>query len=228
MARDYRWAAWPIAPPPRACGEVDLTSRLRLQLTIGSVMSSVIASVLLVGYDIDAGACVLIIMVIGMAIDYAVHMAHAYNEAHGGRQEKASEAVQGMGISVLSGAGTTIGAAVPLLFASFLFYVKMGWFIFFVALWGVIYSFTMLVPLMMICGPEGTQGDVTHLLRCRAVVKAEPKVVDETVGSTPPRTPANTLCLVTAPSASVEASNAASGGACSPGGAADEATEGAA
>ena len=85
-----------------------------------------------------------------------------------------------------------------------------------------------LVPLMMICGPEGTQGDVTHLLRCRAVVKAEPKVVDETVGSTPPRTPANTLCLVTAPSASVEASNAASGGACSPGGAADEATEGAA
>ena len=91
MARDYRWAAWPIAPPPRACGEVDLTSRLRLQLTIGSVMSSVIASVLLVGYDIDAGACVLIIMVIGMAIDYAVHMAHAYNEAHGGRQEKASD-----------------------------------------------------------------------------------------------------------------------------------------
>jgi len=136
-------------------------------ITIGSVMTSVLASALALGFKIDTLAAILIIMVIGMAIDYAVHMSHAYNEGHGGRKEKCSEAIQGTGISVVSGALTTIGAAIPLLFCQFLFYYKMGWFIFFVAFWGVIYSFTMLLPLLMIFGPEGTRGDVTRLLRCR-------------------------------------------------------------
>ena len=56
-------------------------------------------------------------MVVGMAVDYAVHFTHFYNEATGNRFEKAQGALHGVGISVVGGAVTTAGAALPLIFA---------------------------------------------------------------------------------------------------------------
>ena len=56
-------------------------------------------------------------MVVGLAVDYAVHFTHFYNEAIGNRYEKAQGALHGVGISVLGGALTTAGAALPLIFA---------------------------------------------------------------------------------------------------------------
>ena len=38
-------------------------------------------------------------------------------------------------------------------------------FIFFVALFGLIFSFFLLVPLLMVCGPEGETGDVVAIYR---------------------------------------------------------------
>ena len=60
---------------------------------------------------------ILIVMVVGMAVDYAVHFTHFYNEAHGNRFEKAQGALHGVGVSVVGGAVTTAGAALPLIFA---------------------------------------------------------------------------------------------------------------
>ena len=60
---------------------------------------------------------ILIVMVVGMAVDYAVHFTHFYNEAHGSRFEKAQGALHGVGVSVVGGAVTTAGAALPLIFA---------------------------------------------------------------------------------------------------------------
>ena len=56
-------------------------------------------------------------MVVGLSVDYAVHVTHFYNEAHGNRYEKAQGALHGVGISVVGGAVTTAGAALPLIFA---------------------------------------------------------------------------------------------------------------
>ena len=56
-------------------------------------------------------------MVVGMAVDYAVHFTHFYNEADGNRFEKAQGALHGVGVSVVGGAVTTAGAALPLIFA---------------------------------------------------------------------------------------------------------------
>ena len=56
------------------------------------------------------------ILVVGMSIDYSVHLAHFYNHASGTRYEKAREAMYGVGVSVLGGAITTIGAGIPLSF----------------------------------------------------------------------------------------------------------------
>ena len=55
-------------------------------------------------------------MAVGLAVDYAVHIVHFYNEASGNRYEKSQDALHGVGISIIGGAITTGGAALPLLF----------------------------------------------------------------------------------------------------------------
>ena len=41
----------------------------------------------------------------------------------------------------------------------------MGVFIFCVALFGLIFSFFLLIPLFMVCGPEGETGDLVAMYR---------------------------------------------------------------
>ena len=45
------------------------------------------------------------------------------------------------------------------------FFREMGVFILFTAFFGILFSFFLLMPLFMICGPVGEMGDVTVLIR---------------------------------------------------------------
>ena len=79
----------------------------------------------------------------------------------GQRYAKARDALHGVGLSVIGGALTTGGAAIPLMAApNFLFFQQAGFFIFFTAFFGIIFSFGMLIPLLMVCGPVGETGDI--------------------------------------------------------------------
>ena len=63
-------------------------------------------------------------------------------------------------------------------------------YIFFVAFCAIILSFTFLLPLLMICGPQGEQGDLRALLRfCRAKCTGN---VSRTSPSAPPSAAAAT------------------------------------
>merc|ERR1711920_873068 len=105
-------------------------------------------------------SAVLLVMIIGMSIDYAVHIAHAYNEGVGSRAQKTLQVIQGVGVSVLSGALTTFLASLPIFGTLIYVYFKMAIFLVRVALFGVFYSFAMLIPSLYIFGPEGDQGNV--------------------------------------------------------------------
>jgi predicted RND superfamily exporter protein len=123
----------------------------------------VLAMVFLLGYTFDQNVSILVVMVVGMAVDYAVHFAHFYNEMGGDRYEKARGALHGVGLPVFGGAITTAGAGIPLFFASIIFFKLAGIMIFFVAFWGLFFSFFQLLPLLMICGPSGKTGDLEHI-----------------------------------------------------------------
>ena len=62
-----------------------------------------------------AVSAIIIVMCVGLAVDYAVHFTHFYNEAPGNRFEKAQGALHGVGVSVIGGAVTTAGAAIPMM-----------------------------------------------------------------------------------------------------------------
>ena len=67
----------------------------------------------------------------------------------GQRYAKARDALHGVGLSVIGGALTTGGAAIPLMAApNFLFFQQAGFFIFFTAFFGIIFSFAELPPFM--------------------------------------------------------------------------------
>ena len=74
-------------------------------LSIGSTITWVNAGVLLAGFKFDVIGAILLVMIVGMSVDYAAHLTHFYNEAGGTRYEKAQLALHGVGISVRARGG---------------------------------------------------------------------------------------------------------------------------
>jgi hypothetical protein len=117
------------------------------------------------------------IVVVGMAVDYTVHLMHSYNECGApSRFEKAQIALTEMGVSVVSGAFTTFVAAIPLLFAQFIFFQRFGSFIAMITSASIAWAVFYLMTLAMAVGPEGTEGSdhlfgdiylLKYTLRCK-------------------------------------------------------------
>lgn len=126
-------------------------------------MSSIVGSMLtcfgvmaLLGWKVSIIESICMIIVVGMAVDYAVHMMHSYNTSTGTtRFEKAEHALTEMGGSVIGGAVTTLGASAPLLFADQTMYSVFGSFMFILVASSVTWSILYLIPVAMSFGPEG-------------------------------------------------------------------------
>jgi hypothetical protein len=166
-------------------------------LSIANTILWSLAVVFLAGYKFNPNTAILSVMAVGLAVDYAVHITHFYNEAAGDRcgtpptprreprtargspschrplfsspwtlaltyrYEKTQSALHGVGISVVGGAITTGGAAIPLMVAqNFVFFKLAGVFIFSIAGFGLLFTFFQLVPLLMAFGPTGETGDL--------------------------------------------------------------------
>ena len=155
-------------------------------LTICVVIAFSLAMMALGGTTFGLWEFIFTILAIGMSVDYAVHLAHFYNEAPGTRYEKAQAALHGVGISVIGGAITTVVAAAPLLFCVFSFFKAEGIFIFATSLSAILFSFILLIPLFMTIGPQGEQGDLQVLLRLCGLKKAKaPAGATKTQQATP-------------------------------------------
>lgn len=69
------------------------------------------------------------------------------------------------GVSIVSGALTTVGASVFLLFAKIVFFMQFGLFILFTVGFSVIYSLGMFVILLVLIGPEDDRYSVSKWIR---------------------------------------------------------------
>jgi predicted RND superfamily exporter protein len=92
---------------------------------------------------------------VAFGIDYVVHLAHAYNHS---RQKdrclRMQESLAGMGVSVVSGAMSTLLASSALFFCSLRFFTYYGSFIFFVVMWSILWALCFFPALMMTFGPN--------------------------------------------------------------------------
>lgn len=144
-------------------------------MTILGVMSSFFITFVASGWVLGMYECMFLQLTAGMAVDYTVHLAHAYNESAGEtREAKMRESLSEMGVSVLSGAVSTLGASICLFVCSFKVFYLYGSFIFFVILWAILWAVLFFPALMISLGPSGELGDIKLLRSLQALLSGAP------------------------------------------------------
>merc|ERR1712203_148348 len=85
----------------------------------------------ILGWKLDIFNIIFLIMAVGLSVDYTVHLLHAFNESSApDRGKRVQESLSSMGITVLSGAVTTLLAALPLFLTQSTFFNRFGTFVF--------------------------------------------------------------------------------------------------
>ena len=94
-----------------------------------SVLISVVAMLVILGWDLGSIESILIGIIAGFSVDYVVHLAHAYEIADGDTYDRITEAFSDLGISVFNGMITSVVASIPLFFCQLQFFAKFGTFL---------------------------------------------------------------------------------------------------
>jgi len=119
----------------------------------------------LLGWELGSNESIFMIAVVGLSVDYTVHLLHSYNMQEGAREDKVQNVLAEMGISVVNSAITTLLAAACLFACWFWFFVQYGGFLFFVILFSIMMSIFFLIPLLLVVGPIDGKGDLECLRR---------------------------------------------------------------
>lgn len=130
-------------------------------LNIGVIILVFLGLWPVIGWELDLFNVIFLIMAVGLAVDYTVHLLHAFNESMGeDRLVRTRQALASMGITVLSGAVTTLLAACPLFGCQSVMLQRYGIFIFIVIFLSILLAITLLVPLLLAVGPNKDFGDI--------------------------------------------------------------------
>ena len=125
-------------------------------LTIFLVVISLLGTCNLIGWELGISEAIAGTIVIGLAVDYTVHLGHVYTEAHDPtRGGKMATAAAVMGVTVVAGALTTFGCAFFMFFCQLTFFTKMATLIGGTIGFSLLYSLFFFMPLLAFVGPSG-------------------------------------------------------------------------
>lgn len=137
---------------------------LLCMLSITSTTLGVIGIIPMIGWKLGVLESLNLTLVVGLAVDYVVHLAEGYVTcSQASRQDRVKHTLSHVGISVLSGACTTLGAAIFMFAAKILFFFQFGIFIFCTIGFSLFFAFFFFVTLLALCGPQGTTGSLKPL-----------------------------------------------------------------
>lgn len=124
-------------------------------VSIACILSTVLACMQLAGYELGTITSICITILAGFAVDYVVHLAHAFNHStKPSRDEKVQEAFEVIGVSVLSGMTTSVLAAAVLLTCSLQFFAKFGFFLIVTVVAAWIWGNCFFMSIMRMIGPD--------------------------------------------------------------------------
>jgi predicted RND superfamily exporter protein len=132
-------------------------------IAVGAIVSSVLATCQLQGWALGTGEAIAGVMVIGLSVDYTIHLAHMYD--HAGHEQGFTKrmarfeyAIDTMAGTVLAGAITTCGAGLFMFLCVQTFFTKMATLIVLTIFMSALYALLWFMPLMAHFGPEDRQG----------------------------------------------------------------------
>jgi len=133
-------------------------------INIALILAIFLGTIPILGWELGLYECIFLIMTVGLSVDYTVHLLHSYNHSCGQtREEKVRQSLQSMGITVISGAITTLFAALPLFWCYLRFFQQYGVFVFFTILISIFCAVFLLSPVLLVVGPLGDDGDLDFL-----------------------------------------------------------------
>ncbi|KAK2158902.1 hypothetical protein LSH36_162g08051 [Paralvinella palmiformis] len=139
---------------------------LMATLSIICVTVGVLAVIPMAGWKLGVLESLNLVLVVGLSVDYVVHLAEGYSRSvHEHRLGRTRDMLEEVGISVVSGALTTIGASVFLLFAEILFFAQFGIFMFCTIFFSISYALVFFVTLVAIIGPQKEFGSLKPIYR---------------------------------------------------------------
>lgn len=135
-------------------------------LTIGLITASVVGVIPMVNWKLGVLESLNLTLVVGLAVDYVVHLAQGYVSASSSKRLARVQSTLGhVGISVLSGACTTLGASVFMFGAKILFFFQFGIFIFSTVGFSLLFALAFFITILGIAGPEGSVGSLAPWMR---------------------------------------------------------------
>ena len=135
-------------------------------VTIAMVTCGVLAIIPIVGWKLGVFESLNLTLIVGLAVDYVVHLAEGYMELQDqDRLTRVRHTLGHVGISVFSGACTTLGASIFMLAAKIVFFSQFGIFIFCTIGFSILYSLFLFTTALALIGPEGETGSLIPLVR---------------------------------------------------------------
>ena len=139
--------------------------------TIMLIVVDIFACTVLFGFKLGVLEAVNYVVVIGMSIDYCVHMSEAYNDAHrhtavpkaddySERERRVLAMLAEMAVSVISGAISTLGCVAFMFPAPNDFFLKFAAFVCSTIFASCLYSLVFFPALLATFGPQGGSGDM--------------------------------------------------------------------
>jgi predicted RND superfamily exporter protein len=126
-------------------------------VTIGYVLTSVTATLVALGWTLGFLESICLAILIGVSVDFCIHLAHAYASAASGDEDRGVRikyALIHMGPSILSTALTTVLSAVVMLFTVITFFQKFALILFLTVVQASIGSFIVFVVMLDCFGPR--------------------------------------------------------------------------
>ena len=92
-------------------------------VTVIFIVMSVVAVMVLRGWQLGVSESIAMVIIIGFSVDYVVHLAAHYVHAQVPlRYDRAHDSISSMGVSIFSGAMTTLGSGVFLFGGTIIFF----------------------------------------------------------------------------------------------------------
>lgn len=129
----------------------------------------------LFGWTLGLEETLIGIMMVGLSVDFTVHYVHSYAECpEPGRLQRVQWAFDKLGVSVFSGAVTTVGATGILMASVLLYFFKYGAMLALTVSLSWLYSNFFLMSFLALMGPEKDRGDLRpYVKRIREKIRAK-------------------------------------------------------
>ncbi|XP_062611293.1 protein dispatched homolog 3-like isoform X2 [Saccostrea cucullata] len=130
----------------------------------------VIGVIPLAGWKLGFMTALNMCLVVGLAVDYVVHLAEGYTlSVHKDRYHRTRDMLEMMGSSVFFGACTTLGASLFLFATEIQFFLQFGVFMFCTIGFSLLFSLGLFTLLVGLIGPQNNTGNLKVLfLKCRS------------------------------------------------------------